>query len=139
MGFYLPVKWVKQLDNSNISCYLAHDSLQDTPHVMPIYTSPLSYHQMIHQLNLFHDGSAESSLGCMPNSYKWLNVHEKWMIGASLLTSSITASMMKNTRKFMQKFTGSSWMPLLLSKIVPCLSKGSRHPGALKVSLTSKG
>jgi hypothetical protein len=25
-GFYLPVKWVKHLDNDNISCYLAHDS-----------------------------------------------------------------------------------------------------------------
>jgi hypothetical protein len=30
-------------------------------------------------------------------------------------------------------------MPLLLSKIVPCVSKGLRLPGVLKVSLTLKG
>jgi hypothetical protein len=45
----------------------------------------------------------------------------------------------EETRKSMQRSTGSSWMPLLLSKIMPCVSKGLRHRGVLKVLLTSKG
>jgi hypothetical protein len=97
------------------------------------------YPQMICQLDLFHDGLGASSLVCTPNSYKWLKVHGKWMIGESPLTSSDTESMMKNTRKSIQKSTSSSWTPLLLSKIVPCVSKGLRLPGVLKVLLTSKG
>jgi hypothetical protein len=97
------------------------------------------YHQMICQLDLFCNGSTEFSLGCMPNSSTWLSVHTKWTIGASWPTSSTTENMMKNIRKSMQKSTGSSWMPLLLSKIMPCASRGSKHQGALKVLLTLKG
>jgi hypothetical protein len=41
-GFYLPIKWIKRLDDGTISCYLAHDGLRDTAHIMPTYTSPLS-------------------------------------------------------------------------------------------------
>jgi hypothetical protein len=97
------------------------------------------YHQMICQLDLFCGGSVASSLDHMPSSYKWLRVHGKWMIGESQLTSSDTVSTMKNTRKSTQKFTNSSWMPLLLSKIVPYVSNGLKHLGVLKVLLTSKG
>jgi hypothetical protein len=97
------------------------------------------YHQMICQLDLFCDGSAGSSPGHMPNSFKWLNVHTKWMTGVSLLTSSTIESMTKNIRKSMQKSTGSSWMPPLLSKIMPCVNSGLEHQGVLKVLLTLKG
>jgi hypothetical protein len=107
-------------------------------HTLYPFTHP-HYPQMIHQLDLFHSGSAESSPGHMPSSCKWLNAHINWMIGASPLTPSITTNMTKNIRKSMQKSTGSSWMPLLLSKIMPCASSGSKHPGVLKVSLTSRG
>jgi hypothetical protein len=61
------------------------------------------------------------------------------MIGALLQTSSTTESTMKSIRKFMQKSTGSSWMPPLLSKIVPYVNNALKCQGALKVSLTSKG
>jgi hypothetical protein len=47
--------------------------------------------------------------------------------------------MMKNIRKSMQKSTGSSWMPPLLSKIMPCASSSSKGQGVLKVLLTSRG
>jgi hypothetical protein len=47
--------------------------------------------------------------------------------------------MMKNIRKSMQKSTGSSWMPPLLSKIMPCANKGLKCQGMLKVLLTLKG
>jgi hypothetical protein len=46
---------------------------------------------------------------------------------------------MMNSTLSMQKSKGSSWMLPLLSKIVPCVNSDSRHQGALKVSLTSKG
>jgi hypothetical protein len=45
-GFYLPVKWVKQLNDGNISSYLAHDGLRDTLHIIPIYASLLSSNDM---------------------------------------------------------------------------------------------
>jgi hypothetical protein len=63
----------------------------------------------------------------------------KWTIGELQQTSFNTKNMTKNIRKSMQKPTGSSWMPPLLSKIVPYVSNASRRPGALKVSLTLKG
>jgi hypothetical protein len=113
---------------------MAHETLcTSCPSMHPCYP------QMIHQLDLFQGGSMASSLGCMPNSYRWLRVHGKWTIGESQPTSSDTENMMKGTRKSIQKSTSSSLMPLLLSKIVPCVNKGSKHPGVLKVSLTLKG
>jgi hypothetical protein len=39
-GFYLPAKWIKYLDTSNISCFTAHNGLRDAPHIIPIYASP---------------------------------------------------------------------------------------------------
>jgi hypothetical protein len=97
------------------------------------------YHQMICQLDQFHNGSTASSLDRTPNSYKWLKVQGRWTIGESRPISSDTENMMKSTRKSTQKSTSSSWTPPLLSKIVPCASKGLRLPGALKVLLTLKG
>jgi hypothetical protein len=97
------------------------------------------YPQMICQLDLFHDGSGVSSPAHTPNSCKWLKVHRKWTIGELLPTSFNTKNTTKSTRKSIQKSTSSSWMPPLLSKIVPCVSKGLRLPGVLKVLLTSKG
>jgi hypothetical protein len=47
--------------------------------------------------------------------------------------------MMMNTTKSTQKSTNSSWMPLPLSKIMPYVNSDSKHPGGLKVLLTSKG
>jgi hypothetical protein len=41
-GFYLPTKWIKHLNNSDISCFSAHDDLCDALHIIPIYASPLS-------------------------------------------------------------------------------------------------
>jgi hypothetical protein len=108
-----------------------------------LYTSCPSMHphypQMICQLDLFCDGSAGSLPDCTLNSYKWLNMCGRWMIGESQPTSSNTVNTTKNTRKSTQKFISSSWMPLLLSKIMPCASKGFRLPGVLKVLLTLKG
>jgi hypothetical protein len=66
------------------------------------------YPQMICQLDLFCDGSGVSSLGHTLNSYRWLKVHRKWMIGESQPTSSTTKSMTKNTRKSIQKSINSS-------------------------------
>jgi hypothetical protein len=40
-GFYLPTKWIKHLNDGNISCFSAHDGPRDAPHVLPIYASPL--------------------------------------------------------------------------------------------------
>jgi hypothetical protein len=97
------------------------------------------FHQTICQLDLFCDSSMELSLGHMPSSSTWLNVHASLMTGALLLTSSTTESMMKNSTLLMQKSKGSSWMPPLLSKIVPCMSNSLKHCNVLKVSLTSKG
>jgi hypothetical protein len=94
---------------------------------------------MICQLDLFCGGSIESSLGHMPSSFTWLSVLAKWTTGELQQPSSNIVSTIKNTRKSMQKSTGSSWMPLLLSKIIPCVSKGLRCRGPLKVSLTLKG
>jgi hypothetical protein len=61
------------------------------------------------------------------------------MTGALQQTSSTIVNTMKNIRKLTQKSTDSSWMPLLLSKIVPYVNNISKHQGALKVLLTSKG
>jgi hypothetical protein len=41
-GFYLLVKWIKRLNNGDISCYLAHDGPCDPPHIVFIYASLLS-------------------------------------------------------------------------------------------------
>jgi Neuraminidase (sialidase) len=61
------------------------------------------------------------------------------MTGVSQPISSTTENMMKSTRKSVQKSTGSSWTSPPLSKIVPYVNNGSKHVGALKVSLTSRG
>jgi hypothetical protein len=45
-GFYLLVKWVKWLNNGNISGYSAHDGPWDTVYIVPIYTSLLSSNDM---------------------------------------------------------------------------------------------
>jgi hypothetical protein len=99
---------------------------------------PLSC-QMTHQPDQYPTGSVECSQALMPSAINWLNLLTKWMIGALPLTSSGTKSTMKNIRKSMQKSTGSSWTPLLLSKIMPYVNNTSKHPGVLKVLLTSKG
>jgi hypothetical protein len=101
-------------------------------------TPPLS-HQMTHQLDQSPSGSAGCLQGLMLSSSSWLNALDKWTIGALLQTSSTTANTMKNIRKSMQKSTGSSWMSLLLSKIVPYVNNALKHQGALKVLLTLKG
>jgi hypothetical protein len=101
-------------------------------------TLPLS-RQMTHQPDQYPTGSAGCSWDPMPNSTNWLNTLTKWMTGELLPTSFDTKNTMKNTRKSTQKSISSSWTPPLLSKIVPYVNNASRHPGALKVSLTSKG
>jgi hypothetical protein len=45
-GFYLPAKWIKCLNNGDISCFSAHDGPRDAPHIIPIYTSPLLSNDM---------------------------------------------------------------------------------------------
>jgi hypothetical protein len=103
-----------------------------------LFTLPLS-HQMTHQL----DQSPAGSVGClqalMPSFSRWLSVLSEWMIGELWLTSFTTVNMTKNTRKSTQKFIASSWMPPLLSKIMPYASNALKHPDVLKVSLTSRG
>jgi hypothetical protein len=96
-------------------------------------THPISYqfthphsHQMTHQLDQYPGGSVEYSQGHMPNSSKWSNAPAGWMTGALQQTSTIE-SMTKNTRKSTQKSIGSSWMPLLLSKIIPYVNNASKH------------
>jgi hypothetical protein len=39
-GFYLPAKWIKCLNTSDISCFTAHNGPRDTLHIIPIYASP---------------------------------------------------------------------------------------------------
>jgi hypothetical protein len=63
----------------------------------------------------------------------------KWMTGELPQISSNTESTKMDIRKSMQESIGSSWTPLLLSKIMPYANNASRHPGVLKVSLTLKG
>jgi hypothetical protein len=132
-----------QSNGSNASIQVTSPAIQlmtahETLHTSYPSTHP-HYPQMICQLDLFCNGLGVSSLACTPSSYKWLKVHGKWTIGELLPTSSTTENTMKSTRKSTQKSTSSSWTPLLLSKIMPCVSKGLRLPGVLKVSLTSKG
>jgi hypothetical protein len=136
-GFYLPVKWSSILTlaiSPATWLMMAHEILcTSCPSTHPHYP------QVICQLDHFHTGSGASLLACTPNSCKWLNVWERWMIGELPPTSFATENMMKSIRKLTRKSTNSSWMPPLLSKIMPCASKGLRLPGALKVSLTLKG
>jgi hypothetical protein len=61
------------------------------------------------------------------------------MTGVLQLTSSTTTSMTKNTRKSIQKSTSSSWISLLLSKVMPYVNSSLKGLGALKVLLTSRG
>ena len=40
-GLSRPVKWVKQLESGSVSCYTSMDGPHDSPHIFPIYASPV--------------------------------------------------------------------------------------------------
>jgi hypothetical protein len=39
-GFYLPAKWIKCLNNSEVATFSTHDGPRDSPHIVPIYAAP---------------------------------------------------------------------------------------------------
>jgi hypothetical protein len=111
---------------------------QKTPLTSSLFMCPLS-HQTTHHPDPYLIGSKGCLQDLMPTFCNWLNVQGAWKTGALWPTSSNTENMMMNTTLSMQKYTNSSWISLLLGKIVPCVNNDSRHCGAQKVSLTLKG
>jgi hypothetical protein len=111
---------------------------QKIPLTLFLFTPPLS-HQMTHHLDPYLIGSKGCLWDLMPTFCNWLNVQGAWRTGALQLTCSDTMNMTMNTTSSTQKYTSSSWTSPPLSKIVPCMSNGSKHHSAQKVSLTLKG
>jgi hypothetical protein len=119
-----PVSWP-------MMAHVTHPILSQSMH-------PLS-HQMTHQLDWFPAGSMGCLKALMPSFSKWLSALAEWTTGALPQTSSATENTTRNIRKSIQKSIDSSWMPPLLSKIVPYVNNVLKCWGALKVLLTSKG
>jgi hypothetical protein len=87
----------------------------------------------------YHVGSDQYLLDQILNSWSCWSMHDTSRIGGSQPNSTISEPMTKKLQLQMQKSISSSKMLPLLSMIVPCVSNGSKHHGALKVSLTSRG
>jgi hypothetical protein len=66
-------------------------------------------------------------------------MHDDSKTGELQPSSIALGPMTKKSLQQMQKYTNSSKMSQPLSMIMACVSNGLKCPGALKVSLTSKG